>query len=533
MHHADRIGPTPERFWALQQEYMQRLQQLLLQPRDLVPVPTDRRFSHAAWREGDYPRLLAAYSLNAEFLRRLAALTPGDSPDHERLRFVVDQWIEAASPANCLATNPLAQQRIRESAGDSLRRGLENLSRDLARGRIAQTDEGAFEIGGDLACSKGWVVFRNDLIEVIEYSPLRERVGTRPILIVPPCINKYYILDLGSDNSFVQHCLSEAMQVYMVSWRNPDASMARLTWDDYLENGVIAAIRAVQEISDQDQINLLGFCVGGTLAATALAVLAAKRIDPAASLTLLTTLLDFSEPGVLGVFIDENQVRHHERRLGKGGLLRGEELAAAFSALRPNDLVWTYVVQNYLLGESPAAFDMLYWNSDSTNLPGPMFVEVLRRMYLNNELCQPNRLECLGAPIDLRRLRIPAYVFAAHQDHIVPWQSAYRSGTQLGGSFRFVLGESGHVAGTINPALKNRRSFRTSTHRSARAAPLKDPQIWLAKSRETPGSWWRDWSDWMRAFTGPLRVPDGRPGSAGHPPLEPAPGRYVRQKCGG
>jgi len=512
---------------------VQRLQQLLLQPRDLVPIPLDRRFSHAAWSEGDYPRLLATYALNAEFLKRLAALKPGDSPGRERLRFAVDQWIEAASPANFLATNPLAQQRIRESAGDSLRRGLENLVRDLARGRIAQTDEAAFELGRDLACSKGWVVFRNHLIEVIQYAPLRERVGSRPILIVPPCINKYYILDLGSDNSFVQHCLSQAMQVYMVSWRNPDASMAQLTWDDYLEDGVIAAIRVAQEISDQDQINLLGFCVGGTLAATALAALAAKRIDPVASLTLLTTLLDFSEPGVLGVFIDEAQVRHHERRLGDGGLLRGEELAGAFSALRPNDLIWTHVVQNYLLGENPAAFDLLYWNSDSTNLPGPMFVEYLRRMYLNNELCRPNRLKYLGTPVDLRSLRIPAYVFAAHQDHIVPWQSAYRSGTHLGGSFRFVLGESGHVAGTINSALKNRRSFRTSALRSASAAPFRDPQSWLAESRETSGSWWRDWSDWMRAFTGPLGAIRASPGSADYPPLEPAPGRYVRQKCAG
>jgi len=527
------MSTMPERLVDLREEYVRRLWSLLLQPRDLVPAPSDRRFSDAAWRDGDYPRLLAAYALNAEFLHRLAALTPGDARSRERLRFVVDQWIEAASPGNFLLTNPVVQRRIRETGGESLRQGLENLVRDLARGRIAQTDEAAFELGRDLACSKGWVVFRNHLIEVIQYAPLCERVGSRPILIVPPCINKYYILDLGSDNSFVQHCLSQAMQVYMVSWRNPDASMAQLTWDDYLEDGAIAAIRVAQEISDQDQINLLGFCVGGTLAATALAALAAKRIDPVASLTLLTTLLDFSEPGVLGVFIDEAQVRHHERRLGDGGLLRGEELAGAFSALRPNDLIWTHVVQNYLLGENPAAFDLLYWNSDSTNLPGPMFVEYLRRMYLNNELCQPNRLECLGEPIDLRRLRIPAYVFAAHQDHIVPWQSAFRSGTLLGHSVRFVLGASGHVAGTINSALRNRRSFRTSTQRGASAAPLKDPQVWLAESRETQGSWWRDWSDWVCSFTGALRVPHASPGSADYPPIEPAPGRYVRQKCSG
>jgi len=512
----------------LQQEYQRRLQALLLEATPDTPLHRDRRFSDPAWRRGPYPRMLAIYALHAEFMRRLAAHPAAQGGDAQRLEFAVEQWIEAASPANFFATNPQAQQRAIDSGGESLRRGIGNLVQDLARGRITQSDVSAFEIGRDLAQSKGWVVFRNDLIEVIQYLPLGPRVHRRPLLIVPPCINKYYILDLQADNSFVQHALSAGMQVFMISWRNPDTSMGHLGWDDYLDDGVVAAIRVVQEIADQDAIQLLGFCVGGTLATTALAALAAKRIDPVASLTLLTTLLDFAQPGPLGVFVHQEQVVLLEERLGKGGLLRGEELAAAFSALRPQDLVWNYVVHNYLLGERPGAFDFLHWNADVTHLPGPMLVWYLRHMYLANELCQPGRLRCLGEAVDLRCLRLPTYAFAARQDHIVPWQSAYRSALLLGKSVRFVLSASGHVAGTINPARANRRSFRTTAHAGGSSVLPDDPQAWLAQSGEHPGSWWNDWSQWARRFAGSLRKAPAQPGSALHRPLEPAPGRYVR-----
>jgi len=525
------MNAAHEQFADLYQDYTRRLQALLLHPRELNAAHADPRFADAAWREGNYPLLVGVDRLNAEMMRRLAALAPGDKHARERLRFAIEQWVEATSPANFLATNPQAQRRVLESAGQSLRRGIEHLIHDLARGRITQSDEQAFVLGRDLARSQGAVVYRNALIEVIQYLPRTATVGTRPLLIVPPCINKFYVLDLREDNSFVQHALGASLQVFMISWRNPDASMTALDWDHYLEEGVIAAIRVVQDIADHDDINVLGFCIGGTLACTALAALAAKGIEPLASLSLLTTLLDFSEPGPLGVFTSEEQVGQLERRLGSGGLLNGGDLAAVFSALRPGDLVWNYVVQNYLLGERPPAFDLLYWNADSTNLPGPMFVAYLRGMYRENALCQPGRLSCLGEAIDLASIQVPAYVFAAREDHIVPWKSAYRSGLHLGGPMRFVLGASGHIAGTINPAGQNRRSFRVPGPTAVDGGTPEDPQSWLAASREIPGSWWSDWSQWVRSFAGRERKAPGGLGNRRFPPLDAAPGRYVLQKA--
>lgn len=333
----------PQALGGLQREYLERAQALMSGPAS-VDSPADKRFSHSAWRQGPFAVAAAAYLLNAEFMARIAELVDADDKTKDRIRFATEQWVDAASPSNFLATNPEAQQRMLESGGESLRQGMENLIHDLAAGRISQSDETAFDVGQNVASSEGAVVFRNELIEIIQYKPITQKVAKRPLLMVPPCINKFYILDLQPDNSLVQHCLAEGVQVFMLSWRNVDASMGHLTWDDYLETGAIEAIRVVQEISAQDEINLLGFCVGGTIVGATLAALAARKIYPIASLTLLTTLLDFSHPGVLGVFIDEQQVRLREQSLGAGGVMKGKELAATFSALRPNDLVWNYVV---------------------------------------------------------------------------------------------------------------------------------------------------------------------------------------------
>jgi polyhydroxyalkanoate synthase len=471
----------------------------------------------------------AAYLLNAEFMARIAELVEADPKTKDRIRFATEQWVDAASPSNFLATNPEAQQRMLASGGESLRQGMENLMHDLAAGRISQTDESAFEVGRNVATSEGAVVFRNGLMEIIQYKPITERVAKRPLLMVPPCINKFYILDLQPDNSLVQHCLAEGVQVFMLSWRNVDESMSQITWDDYLETGAIEAIRVVQEISGQEEINLLGFCVGGTIVGATLAALAARQIYPIASLTLLTTLLDFSQPGVLGVFIDEQHVRMREQSLGAGGVMRGKELAATFSALRPNDLVWNYFVNNYLKGERPSAFDLLYWNADATNLPGPMFAWYLRHMYLQNQLCKPHQLRCLGESIDLGAIDAPSYIFAAREDHIVPWQSAYLSTQHLGGEKRFVLGASGHIAGTINSAKRNRRSFWT-------AAPQhlpSHPDAWLEAAHEKQGSWWLDWSRWLAQFSGGDRAAPRSLGRAEYPILDPAPGPYVKQRASG
>lgn len=516
----------PEALGSLQREYLERAQ-ALMSSSEPNALQLDKRFSHEAWHTGPFAMAAAAYLLNAEFMSRIAKLVEADEKTKERIRFATEQWVEASAPSNFLATNPEAQQRMLASGGESLRQGMENLMHDLAAGRISQSDESAFEVGRNVATSAGAVVFRNELMEIIQYQPTTTKVAKRPLLMVPPCINKFYILDLQPDNSLVQHCLSEGIQVFMLSWRNVDASMGHLTWDDYLETGAIEAIRVVQEISAQEDINLLGFCVGGTIVGAALAALAARKIYPIASLTLLTTLLDFSHPGVLGVFIDEQHVRMREQSLGSGGVMRGKELAATFSALRPNDLVWNYVVNNYLKGERPAAFDLLYWNADSTNLPGPMFAWYLRHMYLQNELCQPHRLQCLGESIDLGAIDVPSYIFAAREDHIVPWQSSYLSTQHLGGDKRFVLGASGHIAGTINAAKRNRRSYWLGLPQHLPA----DSDAWLSTAVEHQGSWWTDWSLWLKPFRGGERNAPSSLGHRAYPVLDAAPGPYVKQRA--
>jgi polyhydroxyalkanoate synthase len=393
------------------------------------------------------------------------------------------------------------------------------------------TDEEAFEVGRNVATSPGAVVFQNELFQLIQYGASTDKVGSQPLLMVPPCINKYYVLDLQPENSLVGFAVSRGHTVFMVSWCNPGPELANLTWDDYVGRGVLEAIRVAREISGSEQINALGFCVGGTLLASALAVHEARNERPVASMTLMSTFLDFGDPGALGLFIDETIVGLREQQLGQGGLMTGRDLSTTFSFLRPNDLVWNYVVGNYLKGEEPPAFDLLYWNGDTTNLPGPMYVYYLRHMYLRNELCKPGVLEFLGQSIDLGSLSMPAYVFAAKEDHIVPWNSAYGSTQVLGGPIRFVLGASGHIAGAINPASKNKRSYWTSEVESAMAEefPTEAAQ-WLRGADEHAGSWWNDWAAWLDEHRGPMRAARNL-GTADFPVIEPAPGTYVRKKA--
>jgi len=380
-------------------------------------------------------------------------------------------------------------------------------------------------VGRNVGTSKGAVVFRNDVIELLQYEPTTPTVGARPLLLVPPFINKYYILDLQPENSFVGHAVSRGHTVFLVSWINAQAEHSTLTWDDYLERGIFEAIETVREIGRSETINALGFCVGGTILATALAALAARGERPVESLTLMTTLLDFEEPGVLGVFIDPAQVAWREQTLGSGGLMTGQELSTTFSALRPNDLVWNYVVANYLKGESPPPFDLLYWNSDGTNLPGPLYCWYLRHMYLQNELRVPGALTCAGERIDLRAIDLPTFLFGAREDHIVPWRAAYASTRVLSNELRFVLGASGHIAGAINPASKNKRSYWVGE-----SLP-PSPDDWLAAATERPGSWWNDWAAWLERFKGESRPAPRSLGDAAHPPLAPAPGTYVKMKA--
>ncbi len=495
----------------------------------------DRRFSAQDWGANPAAAYLAqVYLLNARTLMQMADSVQGDEKTRARVRFAVQQWIDAASPSNYLALNPEAQRRALDTRGESIAQGVAHLIADLQQGHVSQTDESVFEVGRNVATSEGAVVFENELFQLIEYKPLTAEVFERPMLFVPPCINKYYILDLQPDNSLIRYTVEQGHRVFVISWRNPDESLADKTWDDYIGEGPVRAIEVVQAITGARTIDTLGFCVGGTILATALAVLAARGEHPAQSLTLLTTLLDFSDTGVLDLFVDEASVQLREATIGElaphgAGLLKGKELAATFSFLRPNDLVWNYVVGNYLKGETPPPFDLLYWNGDSTNLPGPMYCWYLRHMYLQNDLKHPGRLTVCGEKVDLGAIRAPVYVYASREDHIVPWTSAYASLPLLSGKKRFVLGASGHIAGVINPPAKNKRSHWASP-RAAAAYPA-DAEPWFERAKEHPGSWWSDWAAWLAPHAGRRVAAPKTPGHRRYAPIEPAPGRYVKHKA--
>jgi polyhydroxyalkanoate synthase len=491
----------------------------------------DRRFAGSDWAQSPSASWTAQmYLLNSRTLMRLADSLQGDEKTRARVRFAVQQFVDAMSPSNYFALNPDAQKKALATGGESIAHGVRQLIDDLKQGHLSQTDETVFEIGRNVATTEGTVVFENDYLQLIEYTPLTDRVHERPILFVPPCINKYYILDLQPENSLIRYTVAEGHRVFVVSWRNPDEAMAARTWDDYIEDAVIRAIRVVQEITGADTINTLGFCVGGTLLSTALGVLAARGEHPAESLTLLTTFLDFSDTGVLDLFIDEASVQMREITLGEqapGGprLLKGGELATTFSFLRPNDLVWNYVVGNYLKGEKPPAFDLLYWNSDSTNLPGPWFCWYLRHTYLSNELRVPKRLTVCGERLDLSAIEAPTFLYGSREDHIVPWKGAFESTRILGGPKRFVLGASGHIAGVINPPAAKKRSYWTNDDLKG------DADAWFAGAKEHAGSWWPAWSNWLAGHAGKHVAAPKAPGSRAHKAIEPAPGRYVKQKA--
>ena len=490
-----------------------------------APGPGDHRFRAAEWREPYFDFLVQSYLLRARWLEALVQSARLDQQAKRKLLFFARQLIDAMSPANFLWTNPEALKLADETQGDSLARGLKNLAADLERGLVSTTDEEAFEVGRNLAVTPGAVVFENDFYQLIQYRPTTDTVHERPLLIVPPCINKYYILDLQPANSFVRFAVERGHTVFMMSWRNMPPSMGHATWDDYLEQGVLNAIATSAAICGADKINALGFCVGGTLLGSALAVERARGRNPVASLTLLAAMLDFSDTGELSVFVDEAYVLRRENDFARGGVLHGRELALTFASLRANDLIWRYVVNNYLKGESPEPFDLLYWNADSTNLPGAMYVYYIRNMYLENNLRVPGGLTMCGVPLDLGKLDVPAYVLATREDHIVPWKTAYASARLLRGGIDFVLGASGHVAGVVNPASNNRRSYWLNGRLE------DDAGTWLAAAERRPGSWWTHWSAWLEPHGGRRIAARVRLGGAEFREIEPAPGRYVKEKA--
>jgi polyhydroxyalkanoate synthase len=437
----------------------------------------------------------------------------------------------AAAPSNFLAFNADAQRKAIDTKGESIAMGIKNLLHDVQQGHVSMTDESLFTVGKNVATTEGAVVFENEYFQLLEYKPLTAKVFEKPFLLVPPCINKYYILDLQPENSLVRYAVAQGHRTFVVSWRNPDASLATKSWDNYIEDALIKAIHVTRDIAgkpaEDESINALGFCVGGTMLTTALAVLAARGEKPVHSVTLLTTLIDFTDSGILDVFIDEAFVKFREQEMGKGGLMKGKDLASTFSFLRPNDLVWNYVVGNYLKGETPPPFDLLYWNSDATNLPGPYYAWYLRNTYLENNLIKPGVTEVCGEKIDLRLLDMPFYLYGSREDHIVPIEGAYASSQVLPGKKRFVMGASGHIAGVINPPAKNKRSHWIRTDGKLPKSHVE----WLKGAKEHPGSWWTDWSLWLKSHAGKQVAAPKNYGRGKYKALMPAPGNYVLAKA--
>lgn len=496
------------------------------QPEPVIsPEPGDRRFSATQWQENPvFDYLKQSYLLTSQWLMEMAQTASLDEAKQKKLNFYTKYFVQAMSPTNFAATNPDVIQQAIETKGESLINGLRNLLADMEKGRISMTDESAFELGKNLAITPGAVIFENELMQLIQYKPTTETVSDRPVIIVPPCINKFYILDLQPQNSFVKYVVDQGNSVFLISWVNPEKELSDISWDDYISAGVIKATEIVKAVTDAEKVNTVSWCVGGTLLATALAVLEGKKDRSVASATYFTTILDFSEPGDLGVFIDEVQIARRESQLEQAGILSGKDLATTFSMLRANDLIWAYVINNYLKGQTPAPFDILYWNSDPTNLPAKMYSYYIRNMYMENQLIKPNALTMCGVPIDLKNLKMPSYFLSTIDDHIAPWKTTF-SGSQLfGGPVEFLLGASGHIAGVINPPNKNKRHYWIQGKMGKGAAH------WLETAQSQPGSWWPHWDKWLKK-QGNNQVPaPSQLGNEKYSVIEQAPGRYVTKR---
>jgi len=443
----------------------------------------------------------------------------------KKVDFFTRQYLDALSPSNFILTNPQVLRETVNSGGQNLIRGLNNLLEDIDRGsgklRIKMTDTRAFKVGKNVAATPGKVIYQTDLMQLIQYEPVTDEVYKRPLMIIPPWINKYYILDLRPKNSFIRWAVEQGHTVFVVSWVNPDKRHAEKSFEDYMVEGSLAALGAVQEATGEKEVNVIGYCLGGTLLGATLAYMAAREDKRFVSATFFVSLLDFSIPGELGVFIDEQQVENLERKMNERGYLEGHEMASTFNMLRANDLIWSFVINNYLLGKEPFPFDLLYWNSDSTRMPANMHSFYLRNMYMKNALKDPGGLTLCGVPIDLRKIDMPAYFISTAEDHIAPWKSTYLGARLLSGPVRFVLGGSGHIAGIVNPPSANKYGFWTNDHLDA------DPEAWQKGAQFHQGSWWNDWQAWIDRQNGSERVPARSPGGGKLRVIESAPGSYV------
>jgi polyhydroxyalkanoate synthase len=493
----------------------------------LADTDNDRRFKHDDWQDNIlFEFIKQGYLLTARWVLATVREVEGlDDKTARKVDFYVRQFVDALSPTNFVLTNPEVLRTVAETGGQSLLNGLSNLLDDLERGNgklaIKMTDLEAFELGENVATTPGKVVFQTELMQLIQYAPSTKQVRQRPLLIVPPWINKFYILDLQPRNSLISWAVDQGHTVFVISWVNPDGKLAEKDFEDYLTEGTLAALDAIEKITGERQVNGVGYCLGGTLLMSTVAYLTAKRQRRIASATCLTTLLDFSEPGELEVFLDEDQISSLEKVMDEQGYLDGAEMATTFNMLRANDLIWSFFINNYLLGKEPFPFDLLYWNSDSTRMPARMHSFYLRNMYLENNLVKPGGIELNGIPIDLGKVKVPVYYLSTIEDHIAPWRATY-AGTQLtNGPVKFVLGGSGHIAGVINPPNKQKYGYWTNEELPP------DPSDWFQLAQKNDGSWWVDWDEWLKQYAGDM-VPAREPGSEELPPVEDAPGSYVK-----
>jgi polyhydroxyalkanoate synthase len=491
--------------------------------------PKDKRFKDEAWKENEiFDFIKQSYLLSARYVQDVVGQAEGlDRKTAQKVDFYSRQFIDAMSPSNFLLTNPEVLRKTAETGGENLLRGLNNLLGDLERGRgklsIKMTDMDAFKLGENIAVSPGKVVFQNELMQLIQYSPTTEQVLKRPLLILPPWINKFYILDLRPKNSLVRWAVAQGHTVFMVSWVNPGEALAEKGFEDYMTDGVFAALGAIEQATGEREVNAIGYCLGGTLLATTLAWMKRRGDDRIKSATFFVTMTDFAEAGELSVFIDEEQLAQLEQKMERQGVLQGADMAQTFNMLRANDLIWSFVVNNYLLGNEPFQFDLLYWNSDSTRMPAKMHSYYLRNMYHQNKLAK-GELELAGERIELGIVDIPSYFVSTREDHIAPWRSTYRGTQLLGGPKRFVLAASGHIAGVVNPPDGGKYSHWVN------AALPPTPEEWFAGAQEMAGSWWPDWERWVEALA-PETVPARIPGDRALTVIEDAPGSYVRVRA--
>ncbi len=496
----------------------------------VAPARDDKRFADKAWNEEvAYDFVKQAYLIGSQWMVGQVKAMPGlDAETKRKGEFYTRQFVDALAPTNFVALNPQVLRETVETGGENLVRGLENMIADMKRGRgrldISMTDFAQFELGKNIATSPGKVVFQNDLMQLIQYAPSTPQVYRRPLLIVPPWINKFYILDLQPRNSFIKWAVDQGLTVFVVSWVNPDKRLAAKTFDDYMTEGPLAALDAIEKATGEKSVNIIGYCIGGTLTAATLAYTAAKGDDRINAATFFTALTDFEDSGELRVFIDEVQLEKLETHVREKGYLESRHMSNVFNMMRDNDLIWSFVVNNYLRGRKPMAFDLLYWNADATRMPAAMHSFYLRKMYLENKLIEPGGIEMKGVPIDLRKIEIPVYQLSTETDHIAPWRATYSPSQIYSGSYKFVLSGSGHIAGVVNPPSARKYCYWTNPNN-----PPK-PDDWLRDATRHEGSWWPDWFSWIEPLSGD-KVKARVPGSGKLKPIEEAPGSYVKLRA--